>query len=152
LASGPPFIVRSPEANRPNDNPPQLSSAGLRLGLRPCSICPRPFRLGCNRCLDSADQSQPTRGDGETSITILSFASTPHEAPVTWRNGRRKALFNLLADAPSPAYAATLTTKVFLAAAHLDHDLWRWPRLEAVFERKRPILEIRNLISLSRFA
>jgi len=81
---------------------------------------PRPLSFGCIRCFDSADQCQLMLGDGETSITILSFASTPHEAPVTWRNGRRKALSNLLADAPSPADAATLTTKVF------------WPRLTSI--------------------
>jgi hypothetical protein len=37
-----------------------------------------------------------------------------------WRDGRGRALPGLLAYAPGDA--ATLTTKVFLAAAHLDHD------------------------------
>jgi hypothetical protein len=40
----------------------------------------------------------------------------------TWRNGQGRALSAMPASAPSPGDAGTLTTKVFLAAAHLDHD------------------------------
>jgi hypothetical protein len=40
----------------------------------------------------------------------------------TWRNGRGKALPSLPAHVPSLGDAANLTTRVFLAAAHLDHD------------------------------
>jgi len=38
----------------------------------------------------------------------------------TWRDGRGRALSSLQAYVPGDA--APLTTKVFLAAAHLDHD------------------------------
>ena len=40
----------------------------------------------------------------------------------TWRNGKGKALARLPARAPSPEGEAIRTTKVILAAAHLDHD------------------------------
>jgi len=40
----------------------------------------------------------------------------------TWRNGQGRALSSLPAHVPSREDSATFTTKVFLAAAHLDHD------------------------------
>ncbi len=40
----------------------------------------------------------------------------------TWRNGQGRALSAMPTHVPSLADAATRTTKVFLAAAHLDHD------------------------------
>jgi hypothetical protein len=40
----------------------------------------------------------------------------------TWRNGQGRALSTIPAYVPSSEHSATLTTKVFLAAAHLDHD------------------------------
>jgi len=96
LASRPPIIARNPEANRPNGSAPQLQSAGVRSGLRPCSTCLGHLRVGCDRCFDPADQSQPAYGDGaQPQTTILSPAPTTHEAPVPgsdrgWRGGGRK--------------------------------------------------------------
>jgi hypothetical protein len=40
----------------------------------------------------------------------------------TWRNGQGRAIASLPPHAPSPGDIPTSTTKVFLAAAHLDHD------------------------------
>ena len=40
----------------------------------------------------------------------------------TWRNGQGRAILSLPNVLPSPENVTTLTTKVVLAAAHLDHD------------------------------
>ncbi len=40
----------------------------------------------------------------------------------TWRNGKGRVLASLPASAPMPEDKAARTTKVVLAAAHLDHD------------------------------
>ncbi len=40
----------------------------------------------------------------------------------TWRNGKGRALSRLSSLAPAPEGEAIKTTKVVLAAAHLDHD------------------------------
>jgi len=60
-----------------------------------------------------------------------------------WRNGRGRALSTLPAYAPGDAM--TLTTKVFLAAAHLDHDPGNnRPRNLKAFCQRRHMLHDRD--------